>query len=96
MNEECDSNKIDNVNTFSTFLDYKQESNVRNSAFPNEYMYGYTYVPRQMLNETFKPEVGLRKGTIFPELVSEWSPENSAMDMTYLRNSQMRRDENYG
>ena len=55
------------------------------SAFPRDYMYGQSYVPIQTMNETFRPEVGLRMGTIFPELVSPYVPGQSMAEDAYLR-----------
>ena len=43
-----------------------------------------SYVPWQTLGETFTPEVGLKMGTIFPELVSPYSPGESLAIMKYL------------
>ena len=46
------------------------------SGFPSNPMYGQSYVPYQIMNETFMPCSGLHKGTIFPELVSEYCPRS--------------------
>ena len=43
-----------------------------------------SYVPWQTIGETFAPKVGLRMGTIFPELVSPYSPGESLEIMKYL------------
>ncbi len=58
-------------------------------AFPANYMYGQSYVPIQKMNKTFTPEVGLRMGTIFPELVSPYMPGQSMAEIEYLRNTNM-------
>lgn len=34
------------------------------------------YVPFQMFNQVFSPQEGLRRGTIFPELVRPYYPED--------------------
>ena len=44
----------------------------------------HSYVPWQTMGETFTPEMGLRMGTIFPELVSPYSPGESLEIMNYL------------
>ena len=44
-----------------------------------------SYVPWQVMNQVFTPEVGLRMGTIFPELVSTYSPGQSMEEKNYLR-----------
>ena len=46
-------------------------------VFPDNPMLAQSYVPTQFLNETFKPCVGLKHGTIFPELVSPYEPGDS-------------------
>lgn len=56
-------------------------------AFPANYMYGQSYVPIQVMNKTFTPEVGLRMGTIFPELVSPYMPGQSMAEIEYIRNA---------
>lgn len=55
------------------------------SVFPENYMYGQSYVPIQYMNKTFTPEVGLRMGTIFPELVSPYEPCQSIREIEYIR-----------
>lgn len=55
------------------------------SPFPTNYMYGQSYVPIQMMNKTFTPEVGLKMGTIFPELVSPYMPGQSMAEIEYLK-----------
>ena len=57
------------------------------SPFPTNYMYGQSYVPIQRMNKTFTPEVGLRMGTIFPELVSPYMPGQSMAEIEYIRNT---------
>ncbi len=57
------------------------------SAFPQNWMYGHSYVPRQRLNKVYTPEIGLKMGTIFPELVSPYCPNQSLEVNMYLKNS---------
>ena len=47
--------------------------------------FGQSYVPIQRMNETFTPRVGLKMGTIFPELVSPYVPGQSLAENVYLR-----------
>lgn len=54
-------------------------------VFPENYMYGQSYVPIQYISTTFKPEVGLKMGTVFPELVSPYEPCQSMKENAYLR-----------
>lgn len=55
------------------------------SVFPENFMYGQSYVPIQYMNTTFKPCVGLKMGTIFPELVSPYEPGQGMAEIQYLR-----------
>ena len=48
-------------------------------------MYGQSYVPVQQMNKVFKPAVGLNNGTIFPELVSPYCPNQSLQEIEYLK-----------
>ena len=41
-------------------------------VFPENPMLAQSYVPWQFMDKTFKPCVGLKMGTIFPELVSPY------------------------
>jgi hypothetical protein len=40
------------------------------AIFPEKPMLAHAYVPFQQFKEIFEPEVGLQKGTIFPELTN--------------------------
>lgn len=54
--------------------------------FPKNAMFGHAYVMDQMLRKTFSPEEALKKGTIFPELFSPYSPGDSMREIEFLRN----------
>ena len=60
-------------------------SNSNQSVFPENYLYGHAYTPNQTLENTFIPEVGLQNGSIFPELISPYSPGQSIDFIEYLR-----------
>ena len=55
------------------------------NKFPSNPMYGQSYVPLQTLNKVFTPEVGLKMGTIFPELVSPYRPNQSIEEIEWIR-----------
>ena len=55
------------------------------NVFPVNFMYGQSYVPIQTMSETFNPEVGLKMGSIFPELISPYEPGQSMDEIAYLR-----------
>ena len=53
-------------------------------VFPINPMLGQSYVPIQYMDKTFKPQIGLKMGTIFPELVSPYYPCQSMQEIAYL------------
>ena len=55
------------------------------NIFPENPMLGQSYVPFQYMDKTFKPCVGLKMGTIFPELVSPYMPCQSMEEINYIR-----------
>lgn len=55
--------------------------------FPNTLLYAHSYVPHQHMNNVYTPCLGLKLGSIFPELVSPYCPGQSQEVMNYLRNS---------
>jgi len=62
-------------------------------TFPENPVYGQSYVPIQNLDQTYKPSVGLQNGTIFPELVSPYRPGQSMAENQYIattNNNQMQ------
>ena len=65
---------------------YTTNTSQNNAVFPENYLYGHAYTPNQCMGTTFTPEIGLQNGTIFPELVSPYSPGQSIDFIEYLRN----------
>ena len=59
------------------------------NVFPSNPMFGQSYVPFQTMNETYMPCSGLEKGTIFPELVSEYCPGQSMEEIQYIADTNM-------
>lgn len=55
------------------------------NVFPVNPMLAQSYVPIQYMDKTFTPCCGLKNGTIFPELVSPYSPGQSMREIDYLR-----------
>lgn len=55
------------------------------AVFPANPMYGQSYVPIQYMDKTFTPCVGLKMGTIFPELVSPYSPCQSIEENAFIK-----------
>lgn len=86
MNDnECQINHIKIVNNRINDEDMCECGFEEHSPFPENYMYGQSYVPIQTMDKTFKAEVGLKMGTIFPELVSPYAPGQNLEEMNYLK-----------
>ena len=68
---------------------YANETSENTNTFPENYLYGNAYTPNFCMGKTFTPECGLANGTIFPELVSPYSPGQSIDFIEYLRNGGM-------
>jgi len=54
------------------------------TGFPTNPMYGQSYVPVQQMEDVFTPCVGLKMGTIFPELVSPYRPGQSMEEIQFI------------
>ena len=50
----------------------------------NHIEFGQSYVPWQVMGETFSPSMALRMGTIFPELLDPYEPGESLEIMNFL------------
>lgn len=75
-------NIFENINENSCSCGFNNSS-----VFPGNWMYGHSYVPHQKLTQVYAPEMGLKMGTIFPELVSPYCPNQSMEEINYLKNS---------
>lgn len=98
-NNDCDTNnnliedKCDNVCQYA----YEESENdmcecgfdeeYEMGVFPENPMLAQSYVPWQFMDKTFKPNVGLKMGTIFPELVSPYMPCQSMRTNEFLENT---------
>ena len=74
-------------NNNTNIYDNYSNSFYSNNVFPKNYLYGHAYTPNQMMNNTFSPEVGLKNGTLFPELVSPYCPGQSMDFINYLKSN---------
>ena len=88
--DECDiDKKCDNVKKCCFENDMDQCScgfdDEEFNFFPENPMYGQSYVPIQKMDNVLKPAVGLRNGTIFPELISPYCPNQSLEEIEYLK-----------
>ena len=80
---ECPCNASMNVSMYNDNCDCGFDEEY-NSVFPENPSLGQSYVPYQFMDKTFKPAVGLKMGTIFPELVSPYCPGQSMETIKYL------------
>lgn len=55
------------------------------SVFPQNPLLSQSYVPIQTMDKTFTPCVGLKMGTIFPELVSPYAPCQSVEENAFIK-----------
>ena len=82
METKCDNVVSNyNMNTDSCACGFDEEV----SPFPSNPMYGQSYVPIQVMDRTFTPAAGLRNGTIFPELVSPYCPNQSIEELEFIK-----------
>ena len=84
------TNKFVN-NSFNNNTTSPEDSfGLTNSGLPTNLRYGYAYVPVQALRTVYSPN-GLSYGTMFPELVSPYYPNQSMDEINYLKNYNERR-----
>lgn len=76
---------VANYTTMEDFCDCGFDE--KNSFFPEKPMFAQSYVPIQTMDKVFIPSVGLKMGTIFPELVSPYMPGQSQREIEYIRNT---------
>ena len=79
----------DDVDTLSAFDEDEDACscgfNPGMPVFPENPTLAQSYVPYQFMNETFKLCVGLKMGTIFPELVSPYVPCQSIEEIEFIK-----------
>ena len=86
LSNDIIEDKCNHVNSYENYMDscacgFDEELNV----FPDNPMLGQSYVPIQYMDKTFRPNVGLKMGTLFPELVSPYMPGQSMEEIEFIR-----------
>ena len=66
---------------------YDDDDNCCGNIFPANPMFAQSYVPVQTMDKTFIPSVGLKKGTIFPELVDPYYPCQSIDFINFIKDT---------
>ena len=91
-NDSCELQNDILENQCNNVSSYEDMSNDCDCGFDEEYnvfsenpMLAQSYVPYQYMDKTFKPCVGLKMGTIFPELVSPYMPGQSMEEIEYIK-----------
>ncbi len=94
-NMDTDCNNTENIleDTCNNVISYSNddvydscncEFDEETNLFPENPMLAQSYVPIQYMDKTFKPSVGLKMGTIFPELVSPYFPGQSMEEINFI------------
>lgn len=96
----CNQNNNADINIINVDNDYFVSNNdindnnsnscdcgfdMQESVFPKNPVLAQSYVPIQKLDKTFIPSVGLKMGTIFPELVSPYKPCQSIEEIAFIK-----------
>ena len=55
------------------------------NIFPDNPIYAQSYVPWQTMDKIFTPDIGLKMGTISPELVRPYMPGQSEKEIEFLK-----------
>ena len=89
-NAEYYHNSNMNINMDMTMSSNDDDScscgfNEEDSLFPDNPVLGQSYVPIQKMGKTFVPCVGLKMGTLFPELVSPYKPCQSLEEIAFIK-----------
>ena len=90
LEDKC--NQYANLSTSDDYNDYDDEDDDCKcgftkgmSVFSENPTLAQSYVPIQYMDKTFKPCVGLKMGTIFPELVSPYKPCQSIEEIEFIK-----------
>ena len=75
------NNSFNTINNPNDILENNCYSNL-----PSNLRYGNAYVPVQTFRTVYSPSEGLARGTMFPELVSTYYPNQSLAEINYLKN----------
>ena len=99
--EKCEEEMILDTTCMDVMSEYDNKHdecacgfNEEEAFFTNNPMLGHAYVPRQRLERVFTPCVGLKMGTMFPELVSQYVPCQSIEENEFLRIREMEECKN--
>ncbi len=92
-NQNCNPNQLEtSCNNTCSYMNNNNDDcgcgfDDEMDVFPSNPMLAQSYVPYQYMERTFKPNIGLENGTIFPELVSPYMPGDSMKEINYLKNT---------
>lgn len=83
VSDNCCCNNNDN----DCGCGYDDDDDCCGNIFPANPMFAQSYVPIQTMDKTFIPCVGLKKGTIFPELVDPYYPCQSIDFINFIKDT---------
>ena len=92
-NNKCNDNKEDLIEDTCKYVQNAADNkdvcecgfDEEDKMFPVSPMFAQSYVPWHTMDKTFTPCVGLKMGTIFPELVSPYVPGKSMAEIEYIK-----------
>jgi hypothetical protein len=90
MNSEFNNNALNNYNTVSA-SSYNSYNGLYGGGYNSvnynntNMNYANSYVPNQVFGRIFSPAEGLENGTMFPDLVSLYYPNQSLQERNFLR-----------
>ena len=92
-NNKCNNNEEDMMDNSCVYFQNIEDVNIscecgfdeEENIFPKDPMLAQSYVPWKYMDKTFVPNVGLKMGTIFPELVSPYMPGQSLEFINYIK-----------
>ena len=92
LKQNYDTSMLENISENILDTNTNKDNNLCNcsftknqDAFPSNYVLGQSYVPIEQLDKTFMPCVGLKKGTLFPELEFNYEPNQSIEENAFIK-----------
>ena len=92
LKQNYDTSMLENISENSLNNTTNNDNNSCNcgfekskNTFPENPILGQSYVPIEQLDKTFTPFIGLKKGTLFPELVMPYEPNQSLEEIDFIK-----------
>ena len=92
LKQNYDTSMLENISENTLNITTNNDNNSCNcgfekskNTFPENPILGQSYVPIQTSEKTFIPNIGLEKGTLFPELVMPYEPNQSIEEIDFIK-----------